>query len=199
MGLTGGLHGDWRPHTVCTLLASIGGEGNGNPLQCSCLENPMDRGGWYAAVHGVVKSRTRLTSLSLFTFMHWRRKWLPTPVFLPGNPRDGESQQQHQQEVNGKLKTRLKQIMPISFLISLLLTQNMCYLCGLEGKVSACNEGDLGSIPGQRRSPGEGNGNPLQYSCLENFMDRGVWQVTVHGVSNDGTQLSDFTFTFIDI
>ena len=61
------------------------GEGNGNPLQCSCLENPMDRGAWWAAVHGVSKSRhDGVTSLSLLTFMHWRRKWQPTPVFLPG-------------------------------------------------------------------------------------------------------------------
>ena len=50
-------------------------------------------------------------------------------------------------------------------------------------KGSACNAGDLGSIPGLGRSPGEGNGNPLQYSCLENPMDRGAWQITVHGVA----------------
>ena len=49
-----------------------------------CLENPMDRGAWKAAVHGITEGQTRLTSLSLFTFMHWRRKWQPTPVFLPG-------------------------------------------------------------------------------------------------------------------
>ena len=54
---------------------------NGTPLQYSCLENPMDRGAWWAAVHGVAKSRTQLSN---FTFMHWRRKWQPTPVFLPG-------------------------------------------------------------------------------------------------------------------
>ena len=52
-----------------------------------------------------------------------------------------------------------------------------------EGKESACNVGDLGSIPGLRRSPGEGNGNPLQYSCLENPMDRAAWQATVHGIA----------------
>ena len=118
---------------TCISLTIGVGEGNGNPLQCSCLENPMDRGAWWAAVHGVAKSRTlterltfpfhfpalekamathssvlawripgtgepdglpsmgshrvghdRATSLSLFTFMHWRRKWHPTPVFLPG-------------------------------------------------------------------------------------------------------------------
>ena len=50
------------------------------------------------------------------------------------------------------------------------------------GKSSACNAGDPGSIPGSRRSPGEVNGNPLQYSCLENPTDRGAWQATVHGV-----------------
>ena len=92
------------------------GEGNGTPLQCSCLGNPMDGGVCWAAVHGVTtekamaptsvllpgeshgrRSLVRLqlmgsrrvghdwvTSLSLFTFMHWRRKWQPTPVFLPG-------------------------------------------------------------------------------------------------------------------
>ena len=50
------------------------------------------------------------------------------------------------------------------------------------GEESACNAGDPGSIPGLGRSPGEGNGNPLQHSCLENPMDRGVWQAIVHGV-----------------
>ena len=51
------------------------------------------------------------------------------------------------------------------------------------GKESACSAGDLGSIPGSGRSPGEGNGNPLQYSCLENPMDRGAWRATDHGVA----------------
>ena len=61
------------------------GEGNGTPLQYSCLENPMDGGAWKAAVHGVPKSRTRLRDFTFtFHFMHWRRKWQPTLVFLPG-------------------------------------------------------------------------------------------------------------------
>ena len=51
--------------------------------------------------------------------------------------------------------------------------------------------GDVHSIPGLGRSPGEGNGFPLQYACLENSMDRGAWQATVHGVTNSRTQLSD--------
>ena len=58
------------------------------------------------------------------------------------------------------------------------------------GKESACSAGDLGSIPGSGRSPGEGNGNPLQYSCLENSMDRGAWRATVHGVARVGHDLA---------
>ena len=64
---------------------------------------------------------------------------------------------------------------------------------GSEVKASASNAGDPGSIPGSGRSPGEGNGNPLQYSCLENPMDRAAWQATVHGVAKSRTRLSDFT------
>ena len=68
---------------------------------------------------------------------------------------------------------------------------------GSNGKASAYNAGDLGSIPRLGRSPGEGNGNPLQYSCLENPMDGGTWQATVHGVPKSRTGLlSVFTFTF---
>ena len=67
-------------------------------------------------------------------------------------------------------------------------------LPGSEDKASACNAGDPGSIPGLGRSPGEGNGNPLQYSCLENPTDRGAWRATVHGVAKSRTRLSDFTF-----
>ena len=95
-------------------------EGNGNPLQYNCLENPMDRGAWQAAVYGVTKSRTRL---SYFThFIH-----------------------------------------------------NVGFPAGSEVKASVCNAVDLGSIPGSGRCPGEGKGNSLQYSCLENPMDGGAW------------------------
>ena len=68
---------------------------------------------------------------------------------------------------------------------------------GSDGKASAYNVRDPGSIPGSGRSPGEGNGNPLQYSCLENPMDGGAWLAIVHGVAKSWTQLSNFTFTFI--
>ena len=94
------------------------GEGNGSPLQYSCLGNPMDRGAWQAIIHGVAKSQTRLSD---FTY--------------------GINQQ----------------------------------VCNSVGKDSACSAEDLGSIPGLGRCPGEGNGNPFQYHCLENLMDRGAW------------------------
>ena len=64
---------------------------------------------------------------------------------------------------------------------------------GSEVKVPASNEGDSGSIPGLGRSPGEGNGSPLQYSCLENPMDGGAWWATVCGVAKSRTGLSHFT------
>ena len=64
------------------------------------------------------------------------------------------------------------------------------------GKESTCQAGATCSVPGSGRSPREGNGNPLQYSCLENPMNRGVWKAAVHGVTEGWTRLSDFTFTF---
>ena len=71
--------------------------------------------------------------------------------------------------------------------MSLMVTR---LFCGSDGKASACNVGDRGSIPGSGRSPGEGNGNPLQYSYLENPMDGGTWWASV---AKSWTQLSDFT------
>ena len=65
------------------------------------------------------------------------------------------------------------------------------FLGGSDGRESTCNAGDLGWIPGSGRSPGEGNGNPLQYSCLENPMDRGAWRATVHRVEKSRTRLRD--------
>ena len=74
-----------------------------------------------------------------------------------------------------------------------MLLMSISFPGGSEVKVSACNAGDLGSIPGLGRSPGEGNGNPFQYSCLENAMDGGAWWATVHGVAKSQTRLSDLT------
>ena len=62
---------------------------------------------------------------------------------------------------------------------------------GSDGKESGCNAGDLGSIPGSGRSSEEGNGNPLQCSCLENSMDRGAWQAIDHGVAKSWTNMTN--------
>ena len=64
---------------------------------------------------------------------------------------------------------------------------------GSNGKESACNVGDLGLIPGWGRYPGEGTGNPLQYSCLENPRDRGAWWVAVYGVAQSRTRLKQLS------
>ena len=109
------------------------GEGNGNPLQCSCLENPRDGRACWAAVYGVAQNRTRLRQLSSSS---------SSSSSFPG---------------------------------------------GSDSKESACNAGDPGSIPGLGTSPGEGNGNPFQYPCLENPMDRGAWRAVVHGVAESDT------------
>ena len=80
---------------------------------------------------------------------------------------------------------------PLPFVFKVLLHRLSLYFFphSSVGKESICNAGDLGSIPESGRSPEEGNGNPLQYSCLENPMDKGAWRVTVHGVARVGHDL----------
>ena len=91
-----------------------------------------------------------------------------------------------------KKKKNLLRINEKQWLSTYLIMQS--FPGGSEDKASACDAGGPGSIPGWGRSPGEGNGNPLQYSCLENPVERGAWQATVHRVAKSWTQLSDFTF-----
>ena len=105
----------------------------------------MDRGIWWATVHAITKSQTRLSSLSpVLGLALPGRKWF---LGFPG---------------------------------------------GSDGKESACSAGNLGSITGLGRFPGERNSSPLQYSGLENSMDRGTWQATVHGIAKSHTLLSNF-------
>ena len=113
------------------------GEGNGNPLLCSCLENPRDGGAWWAAVYGVAQSWTRLKRLS-----------------SSSSSSAGASQ------------------------VVLVVKKPACHCRRL---------GEVGLIPAWGRSPGEGHGSPLQYSCLENPMDRGAWWAIVHRVANSRT------------
>ena len=74
------------------------------------------------------------------------------------------------------------------------MVSDLC--CGSDGKESACNAGHPGLISVSERSLGEGNGNPLQYSCLENSMDRGAWRAIVHGVTRNWTGLTEEHFHF---
>ena len=107
------------------------GEGNGNPLQCSCLENPRDGGAWWAAFYGVAQVRHDWSDLAAAAAAtSFPAHWLPWWLRQCRRPRFD---------------------------------------------------------PGLGRSPGEGNGNPLQDSCLENPMDRGAWWATVHGVEESHT------------
>ena len=133
------------------------GEGNGNPLQYSCLENPMDGEAWLATVHGVAMNRTQLSD---FTIHYVLRRGFPdssvgkesacntgNPGSIPGLGRSaGEG-------------------------IGYPLQYSWASLVAHLVKESACSAGHLGLIPGLGRSPGEGEGYPLQYSGLENSMD----------------------------
>ena len=76
-------------------------------------------------------------------------------------------------------------------IVNIFINKKMGFLDGSDDKESACNAGDLDSIPGLGRSPGEENDYPLQYSCLENFMDRGAWRATVQGITKSQTELSN--------
>ena len=123
------------------------GEGNGNPLQCSCLENPRESGAWWAAVYGVAQSRPRLKRLSSSSSIIniWAFQVAVVVKNLPVNAED------------------------------------IRFLC-------------LGWSLGQEDPPGGRHGNPLQYSCLENPMDRGTWWATqsmgLHRVRHDWSDLA---------
>ena len=87
---------------------------------------------------------------------------------------------------------------PLSVKLYLSTYFTICYISvgfpgGSDDKESACNVGGLCLIPGLERSPGGGHGNPLQYSCLENSMDGGAWQATVHGVAKNQTRLKQLS------
>ena len=139
--------------------------------------------------------------------VHWRREWQTTTVFLPQEP--------HEQYERQKDRTPEDELLKLVASENLLYNTGssaqcsvmtwaegdgsgweggprwggICFPGGLDSKESTCNVGDLGSILGLGRSPGEGNGYLLQHSCLENPMDRGAWWATVHG----GCKESDTT------
>ena len=115
----------------------------------------------------------------------WRREWPPTPVFLP-------EKSQGQRSLTGYSPWGRKES-DTTEQLSKYAHSSLIWVFPwwLSGKDSACQAGDLGSIPQFGRPPGGGNGNPHQYSCLGNPMDRGVWQPIVHGVAKSWTRLGD--------
>ena len=137
-------------------------------------------------------------------FILWRRKWQPTPVFLPGKSHEQrilveyspwdlkESETTEHAHTCAHTDTHHTHTAKfIDWLVENCRFNNMGFPSGSDSEESACNAGDPGSIPGLGRFLGEGNGNPLQYSCLENPMDREAWWATVHGVTKSWTWLSD--------
>ena len=176
---------------------SCTGKGNGNPLQCSCLENPRDGGAWWAAVCRVTQSWTQLTRLRSSSSMSIE-SMMPSSLLILCHP-----------------LLLLPSIFPGIRVFSnesvLLIQRRQWHPTPvlLPGKSHGWRR-LVGCSPwGHKESDmterlhfhfslsctGKGNGNPLQCSCLENPMDRGAWWAAVHGVSKSQTRLSDFTFT----
>ena len=110
----------------------------------------------------------------------WRIPWREEP---------GRLQSTGSQRVGHDWATELNWISKLNYIYQVSLVAQTV-------KRLSTKQVDLGPVPGSGRSPGEGNGNPLQYSCLENPMEGGAWKATVHGVTKSWTRLSDFTFTF---
>ena len=133
---------------------------------------------------------------------YWSCQWLLQGIFLTQGSNACLLRLLHWQEDSLLLEPPKKPMFVISsiFIIVYFFLRSSIYICfymfpaGSDGKESACNAWNLGSIPGLGRSPGEGNGKPFYYSCLENSMDGEAWQTLVHGVSKSCTWLSDFTF-----
>ena len=152
------------------------GGGRGNPLQYVCLENSVDRGAWQAIVHRVAKGQTGLKKLRMHTYT---------------------CEAINTTKIMDRANTSQCFLLPLychhcHYYYSCMWRGHLTHAVpsgGSDGKESGCNARDL--IPGSGRSPGEGHGNPLQYSCLENSMNRGAWWATVHGVAKNWTWLTN--------
>ena len=127
------------------------------------------------------------------SILAWRIPWTKEP----GGPQSGESQESNAAK---QLRTHtnryrymdiyLNVCVNIIHIFEYMYEQNRGFPGGSDGRPSAYSTGNLGSFPGSGRSPGEGNGNPPQYSCLENPRDRGTWWAAVCGVSQSRTRLT---------
>ena len=121
----------------------------------------------------------------------WMRAWQPTSVFLPGGSHRQRSLAGYSKHSHEQLDATEATYTHSTVELIKIHTHAQGFSCSSVGTESACSAGDPGSIPGSGRSPGEGKGNPLQYPCLENLMDRGAWWAVVHGVTKSRAPLSD--------
>ena len=146
------------------------GGGNGNPLQYSCLENPMDRGAWRVTIQGVTESQTQLnahTHIHTHTPSHCARQ----PVDLGTGVGPGPALRK---ALRGFMKIRKAESFTLETSFNAWQPSTLGSPGGSVGREFTCYAGEPGLIPRWGRSPGEGNGNPLQYFCLRNPMDRGA-------------------------
>ena len=153
---------------------------------CGCIQHSSTPRRWF---------QKSVSARPMMSFELWKlpkRGFVLMPLFSVPGSRNWESMLSHSWSHSKNMWCALT--MPHSVLQihnHLLLYRPWGFPGSSAGKKSACNVGDLGLIPGLGRSPGEGQDNPLQYSCLENPMNRGAWQATVHGVAKSQTQLSN--------
>jgi len=161
-----------------------------------CLENLMDGGAWWTTVHGVAKSRTRLSDFTFTFHFHALEKEMASHFGvlawrIPGTGEPGGLPSMGSHRV-GYDWSNLEAVADVDRASQVaLVVKNL--------PANARDIRDTGSIPGLGRSPGEGNGYLLQYSCLENPMDRGAWWAMVHRVAKSWTWLSDLAAAAADV
>ena len=166
------------------------------PLQYSCLENPMDKGAWSATVHGVAKNQTQSEQLSTAQRQFEKDLVLRNDTWLHPTCWEGSHWalvsvlNSSRWTVNAKKPEQWVQLkVALAELRNFWLRPSKVALVVKNLPANAGDTRDVGSISGSGKSPGEGNGNPLQYSCLENPMDRGAWWATVHKVARESDSL----------
>ena len=121
----------------------------------------------------------------------WMRAWQPTSVFLPGGSHRQRSLAGYSKHSHEQLDATEATYTHSTVELIKIHTHAQGFSCSSVGKESACSEGHPGSIPGLGGSPGEGNGDPLQYPCLENLMEREAYWARIHGVTKSRAWLSD--------
>ena len=191
----GTSHGRSESDTLSSVIFSgclmlHGREGDGTPLQYSCLENPT---GWRSLV-GCSPWGRKESDTTERLHLHFPLACIgegngtPLQCSCLENPRGSRAWWAAICGV-AQSRTRLKRLSSSSSNASWGLPW---WLMGKESTYNTGDTGEASSIPGSGRSPGEENGNPLQYSCLENSVDRGAWRAVVHGVTKSWTQLGDW-------